>query len=37
MSDTDRLTLRTTIEQPIDIDGLTPERTANLTEDEISA
>ena len=37
MSDIVRLTLRTAIDQPIEIDGLTPDRTANLTEAEIAA
>ena len=37
MSDIVRLTLRTAIDQPIEIDGLTPDRTANLTEADIAA
>jgi formylmethanofuran dehydrogenase subunit C len=37
MSDIVRLTLRDPIDHPIEIDGLTPDRTANLTEAEIAA
>jgi len=37
MSDIVRLTLRTAIDQPIEIDGLTPDRTATLSERDIAA
>ena len=37
MSDIVRLTLRAATEQPIEIDGLTPDRTANLSNAEIAA
>ena len=37
MSDVVRLTLRAAIDQSIEIDGLTPDRAANLTEAEIAA
>ena len=36
MSEAVRLTLRTTINQPIEIDGLTPDRVATLSEPEIA-
>jgi formylmethanofuran dehydrogenase subunit C len=37
MADAVRLTLRTAIDQPIEIDGLTPDRTAALSERDIAA
>jgi formylmethanofuran dehydrogenase subunit C len=37
MSASVRLTLRAAIDQPIEIDGLTPDRMANLTEADIAA
>jgi len=37
MSDVVRLTLRNAIEQPVEVDGLTPDRLANLSAAEIAA